>query len=581
MRGLVILVALAACSTSPAGPGLELDRVMAHIGRLDAIGPRPGDSDGSRAAAGYIEDELARLGVDVKRMPVGSVELPGIEVLGQRVRHAHRVETTDPNLVVRFGPPGKALLLMAHYDTVPDSPGAADNAAAVGVLLDLARVLAEEEPDQPVMLAFTANEEIGLVGAEALAAQRGDEIEFAVALDMIGGDGPLVINGASTLIGLAELRWLAGAADRAGIEISAPPAHRVVSRWWPQAERSDHGPFTRRGIRAVHLYSRGNDGEWIDLAYHSARDVPARLHRDSLAAAGRLVRALTATPPPVHAGDGYWLPLAVNTVVPRWWLVAGELALVMIVIGALVLSRDGLVAMIARRHERTRSAPDAPRGAGLLLGVLCYVVAAAIAIAVEHATAGEHPAPWLHAPLRVLVADALVLAGAFGLATRVVARFWPWRGDQRYLTFAAITCTAIGTLLVAIGAAELAWIWIVPAAAIALAPRLGRAGVLAVVIAALPVACMLNPWQLREAAWHRFMPALPLALWLAIVGAPTIATAAYYLRLRTRPSGPLGTLVLGMGCGLAVALGLVFAVTLDPPCTPAKFEEFHLACERV
>ncbi|HEU4611866.1 MAG TPA: M28 family metallopeptidase, partial [Kofleriaceae bacterium] len=550
------------------------DRVLDHVALL-AKSPRVHDTAASRAALAYIEHAVGG-----ERIPVGDVALPAIDVLGSHIRDAHVVHTDDPDLVLRFGPSGKALLLTAHYDTVPGSPGATDNAVAVGLLIELARELRGHAPPFPVMLAFTADEEQGLVGAEALARDR-DDIGFVIALDLLGGDGALVLNGASTLIGTAEMRWLADAADRAGVIVRAPLPHRVVSRWWPAAERADHGAFTRRGIRAFHLYNRGNDGEWIDLAYHSARDVPARLHRDSLAAAGRLVRALTATPPPVHAGDGYWLPLAVNTVVPRWWLVAGELALVMIVIGALVLSRDGLVAMIARRHERTRSAPDAPRGAGLLLGLLCYVVAAAIAIAVEHATAGEHPAPWLHAPLRVLVADALVLAGAFGLATRVVARFWPWRGDQRYLTFAAITCTAIGTLLVAIGAAELAWIWIVPAAAIALAPRLGRAGVLAVVIAALPVACMLNPWQLREAAWHRFMPALPLALWLAIVGAPTIATAAYYLRLRTRPSGPLGTLVLGMGCGLAVALGLVFAVTLDPPCTPAKFEEFHLACERV
>jgi hypothetical protein len=175
-----------------------------------------------------------------------------------------------------------------------------------------------------------------------------------------------------------------------------------------------------------------------------------------------------------------------------------------------------------------------------------------------------------------------VLAGAFGLATRVVARLSPWRGAQRYLAFAAITCTTIGALLVAVGAAEIAWVWLVPAVGIALAPRLGRAGVLAIALAALPIACVLNPWQLREAAWNGFLPpSLPLSVWLAIVGAPTLATTGYFLRVRSRPNGPLGTLVLGMGCGLAVALGLVFAVTLEPPCTPVKFEQFHLACERV
>ena len=53
-----------------------------------------------------------------------------------------------------------------------------------------------------------------------------------------------------------------------------------------------------------------------------------------------------------------------------------------------------------------------------------------------------------------------------------------------------------------------------------------------------------------------------------------------WLRQR-RPLGPLGTLVLGVGCGLAAVFGLVVALTLEPSCTPADFERFHLACERV
>src|SRR5690606_37573027 len=190
------------------------------------------------------------------------------------------------------------------------SPGATDNAVAVAILLELARELRDAPPAHPVLFAFTANEEIGLVGAEALAAQHGDEISFAISLDLLGGDGALTLNGASELIGLAELRWIAAAADRAGVVVSAPLAHRVMSRALPQAERSDHGPFTRRGIRAVHFYNRGNDGEWIDLAYHSPQDVPARIVERSLADAARLVHALVTAPVPAHAGDGFWLPLA-------------------------------------------------------------------------------------------------------------------------------------------------------------------------------------------------------------------------------------------------------------------------------
>lgn len=581
---------LAACAPAPSDIAVDVDRVMAHVKALSEIGPRPKDSDGSRTAAGYIEDELDRLDLDVRRMPVGDVDLPEIRVLGELHRAAHRAHTTDPNLVVRFGPPANmegagftpapeadALLVMAHYDTVERSPGAADNAASVGLLLELARTLRDEPPAQPVLLAFTANEEIGLVGAEALAAQLGGEIDFAISLDLIGGDGALTLNGASTLIGYAELRWLAAAADRAGVALEAPLVHRTISRWWPQAERSDHGPFTRRGVRAVHFYTRGNDGEWIDLAYHSARDIPARVDPASLADTGRMLRALVASPAPAHAGDGFWLPLAANEVVPRWTLIALELALVLVVIASLVLSRDGLVAAIARRRTGT----PAPRGLGLLAGAACYAIAVLVACAVERVIAGAHPAPWLHDPLRALVASALVLAGSLGLATRVLARIRPWIGEARYLALASITCTVTGGALLALGAAELAWVWLVPGAAIALAPKLGVIRVLAIACATLPIIAALHPFRLREAAWNGFLPvSLPLSAWLAVLGVPAIATLAWWLR-RRRPTGPLGTLVLGLGCGLAVILGLVVAVTLDVPCSAAKFETFHLACERV
>jgi hypothetical protein len=574
---LVALVALGACAPTTTDITVDVAPIMAHVNALFAIGPRPQDSDGSRTAAGYIEDELDRRGLDVTRMPVGTVEIPAIEALGRSFRRARVVDTTDPNLLVRFGPPGKALLLMAHYDTVQRSAGAIDNAASVALLLDLADHLRRTTPSQPIMLAFTANEEIGLAGAEALAAQRGDEVTFAIALDLVGGDGALTVNGASTLIGDAELSWLAGAADHAAVELSAPLAHRVISRWWPQAERSDHGPFTRRGIRAIHFYNRGNDGEWIDLAYHEMGDVPARIDRASLEDTARLLRALVASPVPHHAGDGFWLPFVDNVVIARGWLVAVELALLVFTLAMLVLSREGLLAAIARR----RAGITTPRGLGLLAGVACYVVAVVVACVIERVLAGDHPAPWLHDPLHALIAAGLVIAGLVGITTRALARIRPWQGEHRYRAAASITCLVFGALLLVIGAAELAWLWLVPAATLAVAPKLGAIRVVAIATAALPMVGVLHPFQLREAAWNGFLPtSLPLAAWVGILGAPSIAAIAWWLRQRHLP-GPLGTFVLALGWGLAVILGLGFAITLDVDCTPAKFDGFHLACERV
>jgi len=542
-----------ACSAGSPGPGIDTDRAVAEVGELCAIGPRPGDSPQSRKAAAYIESQLEVMGLHAERVEVGPVDLPAIRVLGTTWREAKRVETTDPDLLVRFGPPGKALLIMAHYDTVPASPGAVDNAAAVATLIELARTFVTQPPPQPVILAFTANEEIGLVGAEALATKL--DVDFAIALDLVGGSGPLVINGASALIGSSELRWIADAARTAGVAITAPPAHRVISRWWPQAERSDHGPFTRRGIRAVHFYNRGQDGERIDLAYHSARDIPSRVDRASIAELGRLLRALAATPPPPHDGDGYWIPTT-RLVVPRWTLVAFEVALVLAAIVLLVT--------IPRRERRT--------GPGLLAGIACFAAAAGLALALETLSSDR----WIHHPLRAELAEAAIMFGTFGLAARLVARRWPWTGDRRYLWAATLGLLAFGVLFFALDAPELAWVWLVPAATVPLAPRVGRIALLPVL---LPPILVLAPAQLREAAFNGFLPPLPLAALIAIVCAPTFAAAGWLFR-RTA-LGPLGSLVLALGCALAVTSGALVLWISRPACSPAEFQQFHLACEQV
>jgi len=567
MRGAVactLVVGLAACSAGDAGPGIEVGRALDDVGALVALGPRPGDSPAAARAAGYIEGRLRELGVRVERLEVGTVAIPAIELLGRRYREARLQTTRDPDLVVRLGPPeGRALLVMAHYDSVPRSPGAVDNAAAVAVLLELARALSAEPPRAPVMLAFTANEEIGLVGAEALAAQLGDQVGLAVALDLIGGSGDLSLNGASRLIGRSELAWLARAADRAGVVIRAPLPHRVISRAWPQAERSDHGAFTRRGIRGFHLYDRGQDGEWIDLAYHSARDTASRVQPRALDELGRVLRALTAEPVPEHDGDGYWLPVAVNVIVPRWPVVALEVVLAALALGLLVTMR----------------APCARGGLGLVAATACYSAAIGATIGLERLAAAGHPAPWLHAPATAELAELAVLVGGLGLATRAARRFAPWIGDRRYLAVAIALPLSLGLGCLLVGAAELAWLWLVPAACAALAPRLGRFALVAIAVGCLPGVLVLLPNQVREAAWNGFWPAgIPLAVWLGGFALAPLATLAWWLRRAGAP-GPLGTLVLPLGCGLAMIAGVLVVLHARPACNAQEFLGFHLACE--
>ncbi|HEY6038643.1 MAG TPA: M20/M25/M40 family metallo-hydrolase, partial [Kofleriaceae bacterium] len=336
---ILLALLVLACGTHGPGPTLDTKRELAHVAALTALGPRPADSPASRSAAQYIEHELA--GIPLELLPVGEVDVPEIDVLGNVMRPARHVHVDDPDLIARFGPPGRALLIMGHYDSMPTSPGAVDDAAAVAVLIELAKELHAHPPAQPVMLVFTADEEHGLVGAEALALHHRDEVELAIALDLIGASGRLALNGASTRIGLAEMQWLARAADRAGVVVDAPLPHRVMSRWFPQAERADHGAFTRIGTRAFHLYHRGQDGLWIDTAYHSPRDTLPRVHADSLDEISRLLRALVAAPLPRAGRDGFWLPIAIDTVVPRWWLLVFDGWLAVIALFGLAALRVG------------------------------------------------------------------------------------------------------------------------------------------------------------------------------------------------------------------------------------------------
>ena len=64
-----------------------------------------------------------------------------------------------------------AVVILAHLDTVRDTPGANDNTASIAVLLELARVLSPYQFRHALLLALPDMEEVGLTGARALAAE--------------------------------------------------------------------------------------------------------------------------------------------------------------------------------------------------------------------------------------------------------------------------------------------------------------------------------------------------------------------------------------------------------------------------
>jgi Zn-dependent M28 family amino/carboxypeptidase len=81
------------------------------------------------------------------------------------------------------------ILVGAHYDSVPGSPGADDNATGVAVLLELARAFAQRPGRSPLRLVAFDLEELGFIGSRHYAEhlhRRGDPLGLMLSLEMLG-----------------------------------------------------------------------------------------------------------------------------------------------------------------------------------------------------------------------------------------------------------------------------------------------------------------------------------------------------------------------------------------------------------
>lgn len=146
----------------------------------DLIGPRPLSKFAAfSAAAAYVERELANAGYDVSRQTyaIGDKEVANIvaECAGGRKKD-------------------EIVVIGAHYDTVETTPGADDNASAVAVLIETARLLRDLKPARTIRFVSFACEEPPYcftddMGSQVYARQcrtRGERICGMLCLEMVG-----------------------------------------------------------------------------------------------------------------------------------------------------------------------------------------------------------------------------------------------------------------------------------------------------------------------------------------------------------------------------------------------------------
>ena len=267
-------------SPSPAPPAFDVGRVRADIRYLAReIGPRHGTSDAYRKAADWMEQRFTELGYTVRRQRVG---VPAGTSWGIRVPAGR-----TPNVIASppdFDDTASHRIVGAHLDTVPQAPGAEDNASGVAVMLELARVYADKE--RPVrFIAFTSEEPRGPgdnqhhFGSRAyvnrLDAPQRDAMRAMVSLDRVGVRGravPLCTGGLGTL-------RVRGQLAAAGRDADAPTSLCKNNR------ASDHWSFERNDLPSARV------GSIPYAAYHSARDLPRVVDDRQLDRVGAIMTA--------------------------------------------------------------------------------------------------------------------------------------------------------------------------------------------------------------------------------------------------------------------------------------------------
>jgi len=149
---------------------------------------------------------------------------------------------------VDVGSGDRVLVLIAHHDAVPGSPGANDNAAAVGILLHLlGRVAGDVPPGFRVRFLFTAAEERGYLGArEYVKRERLRDIAGVLSLELCGIGDALAVWDTPESGEPAFLKSVAGALDTVGLR--RDEGYHFVGRI--PVFGSDHRAFASAGIPA-------------------------------------------------------------------------------------------------------------------------------------------------------------------------------------------------------------------------------------------------------------------------------------------------------------------------------------------
>src|SRR5258706_1600346 len=174
---------LLAATTGGAVAPVDGTAAVRHASALASLGPHPWGSPRGRAAAAYVAAQLRGTGLS-------EVRQEDFEVKG--------VRGVNVVAVLKGAGPG-VVVVGAHHDTAPDAPGAYDDGGGVGVMIEVARVMARRPPPlRTIVFASWDGEEAWSTGVGTTTGSRAyvrslgpqaREVVAAFVVEMSGWSG--------------------------------------------------------------------------------------------------------------------------------------------------------------------------------------------------------------------------------------------------------------------------------------------------------------------------------------------------------------------------------------------------------
>lgn len=184
-----------------SGPDFNADSAYAFIEAQVAFGPRVPGTPGNLACANYLKDKLTSFGLTVNVQEAPATLYTGRSITMRNIMGSFKPERTE------------RILLVAHWDTrhiadrdtdKMDQPidGANDGGSGVAVLLEIARVIGEKDPNIGVDFLFVDAEDHGMPGgasetwclgsqywAQTAKPEYVKTVRYGILLDMVGAKG--------------------------------------------------------------------------------------------------------------------------------------------------------------------------------------------------------------------------------------------------------------------------------------------------------------------------------------------------------------------------------------------------------